>query len=60
MAEQHDFDFQLGRNRALKGRGWRGLFALGLLLSACVITATGISRVLAPIHTAIESFIGNR
>jgi hypothetical protein len=59
MAE-HDFEFQLGRNRALRGRGWRGLLALGLLLIACVIAATGISRVVSPIHATIESLIGHR
>lgn len=37
MSSQHDFEFQLGRNQALKGRGWRGLAALGLLLTACVL-----------------------
>jgi hypothetical protein len=60
MSAPHDFEFQLGRNRALRGRGWRGLLALGLLLIACVITATGISRVMAPIYTAIESILSSR
>jgi hypothetical protein len=61
MAEPHDFEFQLGRNRALRGRGWRGLLALSLLLIACVATATGISyRVFAPIHTTIEGLIARR
>jgi hypothetical protein len=32
MTQPHDFEFQLGKNRTLKGRGWRGLLALGLLL----------------------------
>jgi hypothetical protein len=58
MAESHDFEFQLGRNRALRGRGWRGLLALGLLLTACVITATGILRVVSPMRIAVESLIG--
>jgi hypothetical protein len=60
MAEPHDFEFQLGRNRALRGRGWRGLLALGLLLIACVVTATGtIPRIIAPIHATIGGLIGN-
>ena len=58
MPAPHDFEFQLGRNRALRGRGWRGLLALGLLLVACVITATGFSRIVTPIRTAIEAFMG--
>lgn len=33
----HDFEFQLGRYRALRGRGWRGLLALTLLLFSIVI-----------------------
>lgn len=62
MAEPHDFEFQLGRNRALRGRGWRGLLALSLLLIACVATATGISyRVVAPTEPgqlSIHRFLG--
>jgi hypothetical protein len=54
MSAPHDFEFQLGRNRALKGRGWRGLLALGLLLIACVVTAPGtIPRIITPIYGAI-------
>jgi hypothetical protein len=60
MSAPPDFEFQLGRNRALRGRGWRGLLALGLLLIACVVTATGtIPRIVAPIRAAIEGFIGS-
>jgi hypothetical protein len=57
MSAPHDFEFQLGRNRALKGRGWRGLLALTLLLIACAGTATGISRIIAPFHTTIENIV---
>jgi hypothetical protein len=43
MTIPHDFEFQLGRNQALKGRGWRGLLALSLLLIALVtITARAL------------------
>jgi hypothetical protein len=35
MTQLHDFEFQLGKNKALKGRGWRGLLALCLLLITC-------------------------
>ena len=37
MLQQYDFEFQLGKDRALRGQGWRGLVALGLLLAAFVI-----------------------
>ena len=40
MTAPHDFEFQFGRDRALRGRGWRGLFALSLFLTALVL-ATG-------------------
>jgi hypothetical protein len=60
MAESHDFEFQLGRNRALRGRGWRGLLALGLLLIPCVTIATGITWIASPIRTTMVSLIGDR
>jgi hypothetical protein len=47
---QHDFEFQLGRNRTLKGRGWRGLLALVLLLVTFATIATGSSAILSPIR----------
>jgi hypothetical protein len=60
MSAPHDFEFQLGKNRALKGRGWRGLLALGLFLIACVALATGtIPRIVTPIYAAIAGVIAN-
>jgi hypothetical protein len=54
--QQHDFEFQLGRNRALRGRGWRGLVALGLFLVTCLMIATGIPWISSPIRTSIAYF----
>lgn len=42
----HDFDFQLGKGRQLKGRGWSGLVALALLLAAAVTISATVSPVL--------------
>jgi hypothetical protein len=50
----HDFEFQLGRNRALRGRGWRGLLALGFLLMTCVMITTGSSWITSSIRSGIE------
>ena len=33
MSTSHDFDFGFGKNRYLRGRGWRGVTALALLLA---------------------------
>jgi hypothetical protein len=44
--------FQFGRHRALRGRGWRGLLALGFLLITCVTTATGSSWIVSPLRAA--------
>jgi hypothetical protein len=49
MAPPHDFEFQLGRNRILRGRGWRGLLALGFFLITCVMIATGSSWITSTI-----------
>jgi hypothetical protein len=56
MTPPHDFEFQLGRNRALRGRGWRGLIALGLLLITCALGSIWIA---SPIRATIVSLIGN-
>jgi hypothetical protein len=56
MTAPHDFEFQLGRNRALRGRGWRGLIALGLLLITCAIGSIWIA---SPIRATVVSLIGN-
>jgi hypothetical protein len=39
-----DFDFGLGNGRYLKGRGWRGIMALALVLAAVV----AISPIVTP------------
>jgi hypothetical protein len=56
MTTPHDFEFQFGRYRALRGRGWRGLVALGLILSACATITTGTSWVVSPVRTTIAYF----
>lgn len=43
MSDMPDFEFDLGRGRHLKGRGWRGLVALGLLLTA-ILLAISMAR----------------
>ena len=60
MSVPHDFEFQLGRNRALKGRGWRGLLALSLLLVTCLAIATGSVWIISPIRSTLASVIRNR
>jgi len=55
MTQPHDFEFQLGRNRALRGRGWRGLL-LGFFLITCVMIATGSSWIASPIKAAMAYF----
>ncbi len=42
MTTPHDFEFQFGRNRALRGRGWRGLLALGLVVTALTLMSGNI------------------
>ena len=56
MTAPHDFEFQLGKNRALRGRGWRGLLALGFFLITCVTIATGRSWIASPIQSTIAYF----
>ena len=38
----HDFEFHFGRNRILRGRGWRGLMALGLVVTAAALISSNI------------------
>jgi hypothetical protein len=59
MIAPHDFEFQLGRNRALRGRGWRGLLALGLFLTTCVTITIGSPALWSPIRSFIGYFSGN-
>jgi hypothetical protein len=56
MTSPHDFEFQLGRNRALRGRGWRGLLALSFFLITCVMIATAGFWIGSPIRAAITYF----
>ncbi|WP_156963882.1 hypothetical protein [Muricoccus aerilatus] len=39
MNDPPDFDFAFGKGRYLKGRGWRGIVALALLLMILLIAA---------------------
>ncbi len=65
MTAPHDFEFQFGRNRALRGRGWRGLLALGLLVSALAMMSGDIGvSIVNPIkggllHLIFEPKISN-
>jgi hypothetical protein len=45
--------------RALRGRGWRGLLALGLFLTTCVTITTGSPATWSPIRSLIGYFSGN-
>ena len=40
MSDTPDFEFDLGRGRRLKGRGWRGITALALLLATILLAIT--------------------
>jgi len=53
MLPPHDFEFQLGKNRALRGRGWCGLLALGIFLLACVTIMIGSPAIISPIRSFI-------
>lgn len=53
MDEEPDFEFQLGPNRILKGRGWRGLLALGVI---CLTVTGGGSWVITPIWKATVDY----
>lgn len=44
MTRPHDFEFQLGRYRTLRGRGWKGIAALCLFLTSIVLIASGTIR----------------
>ena len=39
MSTEPDFAFQIGKTGCLQGRGWRGLFALALLVTPLVVAA---------------------
>jgi hypothetical protein len=56
MTPPHDFEFQLGRNRSLRGRGWRGLLALGFILIATCVMIAGSSWVISPIRSIIVGY----
>ncbi len=52
MSDTPDFEFDLGKGRRLKGRGWRGLVALALLLATIpllvLVANPGISTLFMP------------
>jgi hypothetical protein len=51
MVGAPDYEFRLGKERHLKGRGWRGLPALALLLTPLVVAAHhGHARSRAILH----------
>jgi hypothetical protein len=39
MTTEPDFTFHLGKSGCPQGRGWRGLFALALLVTPLVVAA---------------------
>ncbi len=39
MSTSPDFEFGFGKGRYLRGRGWRGIIALALLLTIMLVTA---------------------
>jgi hypothetical protein len=49
MNSPPDFEFSLGKGRCLKGRGWRGLCALGLLLIGLTASVHSASSVAQPL-----------
>ena len=51
----NDFEFHLGKDRQLKGRGWVGIVALALLLVAVVAISAAVPRaVLGGLEAAIS------
>lgn len=48
-----DFDFKIGRHYRLQGTGWRGLVALGMLLTFLTVTA------MAVVESSVRSSIGS-
>jgi hypothetical protein len=61
MSDAPDFEFDLGGGRHLKGRGWRGLVALALLLTtillAISIASPGLGSLFRSLPTAIKGEI---
>jgi hypothetical protein len=58
MTPPHDFEFQFGRNRALRGRGWRGLLALGLVVTAITLMSGNVgTSVVSPLAGRIMHLI---
>jgi hypothetical protein len=45
-----DYEFHLGKNRYLRGSGWRGIVALMLFLTAAVAMITSFSVATANLH----------
>ena len=45
-----DYEFHLGKNRYLRGSGWRGIVALMLFLSAAVTVVASATVATANLH----------
>jgi hypothetical protein len=54
MIPPHDFEFQFGRYRALRGRGWRGLVALGLVVTTVTIMSGNGPLIVSPIAAGMH------
>jgi hypothetical protein len=50
----HDYEFVFGRDRALRGRGWRGLVALGLVVTAITIMSGNGPSIVSPIAAGMH------
>lgn len=44
----NDFDFRIGKNRHLRGSGWRGLVALGMILIFAAALVALVSTAATP------------
>lgn len=56
MSDAPDFEFDLGRGRHLKGRGWRGLVALSLLLTTILLALSIASPGLGLLFRALPDW----
>lgn len=54
---QHDFEFQFGPNRTLKGKGLLGVAALAIIVAGIVLLPTNAGRLVSGIPSAATSFL---
>jgi hypothetical protein len=52
-----DFEFDFGKGRQLKGRGWRGLIALALLLNFLLLVVCVGTPGLADMRTLVNGIL---